>query len=508
MFTHSIRWRFQFWLGFLLLCVLSGFGFSVYQLQRIHQLQQVDRELQLRVTGLNFAVRRPGPFDSGRGRPPFDRRGPGDAPFDSGPGPRPDGGTNGPRGDRDFSDPRPRGDDPRGRFGPREMRIPTPPAGLFDETQPSGFYYSIWSRNESLLKQSTNAPASLTLPPRPGRDTLIHTRERGDWREAYQFTEMGDCVLAGRSMVADLRAQNRFALVLLAAGGIVLAFGLGVSWILATRAIRPIEQISSAASRISAGNLDERITVADPKNELGLLAGVLNSTFSRLQSAFDRQKQFTADAAHELRTPLAVLISETQATLARERNAADYRETVQACLETAQQMRRLTDSLLELARAEAVEDNSSLEEFDLAEQTRSVIERLRPLAEERAITIHSQLEACPLLGKREHLEHVVNNLLSNAIYYNKKGGEIHLSTRRLKDRAILVVRDTGIGIGPADLPHVFERFYRADKSRTTSAGRTGLGLAICQAIVDARHGTIEVESTPGQGTTFTVSLPA
>src|SRR5213592_1019500 len=196
------------------------------------------------------------------------------------------------------------------------------------------------------------------LPARLSGDTLTHTRMRDALREAFHYTELGDCVLAGRNITSDLNAMGRFRWWLFAAGGTVLALGLGGGWWLSTRAIRPVEEISAAASRISAGNLSERIRAVDPGNELGRLVGVLNSTFARLEAAFAQQKQFTADASHELRTPLAVIISEAQTALSRERSAAEYRESVETCLDSAQQMRRLTESLLQLARLDAGQDQA------------------------------------------------------------------------------------------------------------------------------------------------------
>src|SRR5439155_3801282 len=195
-------------------------------------------------------------------------------------------------------------------FGPRDFQLSPEAASLFDQAQTNTFYFTVWSRDGALLKRSTNCPPEVPLPERPGRDTRTHTRMRAARREAFHFTELGDCVLAGRSIVADLNALRGFTGWLLAVGATVLAFGLGGGWWLTARAIRPVEEISAAASRISAGNLSERISVVDPKNELGRLAGVLNSTFARLEAAFAQQKQFTADASHELRTPLAVIISE------------------------------------------------------------------------------------------------------------------------------------------------------------------------------------------------------
>src|SRR5213592_4976485 len=226
------------------------------------------------------------------------------------------------------------------------------------------------------------------LPARLSGDTLTHTRMRDALREAFHYTELGDCVLAGRNITSDWNALRHFTFWLLAAGGTVLAFGLGGGWWLTTRAIRPVEEMSAAASRISAGNLSERISGANADNELGRLAGVLNSTFARLEAAFAQQEQFTADASHELRTPLAVIISEAQTALARERSASEYRETVEACLDSAQQMRRLTESLLELARVDTGQEQIERSQLDLAETARSCVERLRPFAAERGIQIH------------------------------------------------------------------------------------------------------------------------
>jgi heavy metal sensor kinase len=313
--------------------------------------------------------------------------------------------------------------------------------------------------------------------------------------------------LAGRSLTAFSSAMHRFAGLLLAAGGVVLALGLGGGWWLAGRAIRPIDQISAAASRISAGNLSERIDVAEADNELGRLAGVLNSTFARLEAAFAQQAQFTADASHDLRTPLAVIISEAQTALARERSAADYRETIEGCLGTAQQMRRLTESLLELARFDAGQEAMKREPFDLTRVARECVDLVRPLAERRKITLDCDLAAVQCVGDAERLSQVVTNLLTNAIQFNRDQGNIRISVDASDSSALIQVADTGEGISSEDLPHIFERFYRADKSRSRAEGRNGLGLAICKAIVDAHGGSIEVASQVGTGSTFTVKLP-
>lgn len=497
MFTNSIRWRLQVWLAFLLVCVLSGFGVTVYQLQRVQQFKQIDDGLERRVAALSTALRGGPPPEFRPGRPPF-RGGPGRPGFEGEPQRGP------PIGMRpDFPPP----DFRRGvRRWPRELRIPPDVAGLFDETQTNSFYFAVWAWDGAVIKTSTNAPPEIAVPERQGRDTLTHVRMRGTLREAFHFTELGDCVLAGRSIATDLTTMRHFAWWLLVAGGGVLALGLGGGWSLAHRAIRPIEDISATASRISGGNLSERISIADTENELGRLATVLNSTFSRLENAFAQQKQFTSDASHELRTPLAVLISEAQTALARERSSAEYRETIEACLETAQQMRNLTQSLLELARFDADQEILRREPLDLMERTRACIDLVRPLANERGLCIRSDLEKAPASGDPERIDQVITNLLSNAIHYNKDQGEIRVSTRSENGKAVLIISDSGIGISPEDLPHIFDRFYRADKARSRASGRTGLGLAIAKGIVEAHGGTIEVASELGKFSTFTVRL--
>jgi two-component system, OmpR family, sensor kinase len=492
MFAKSIRLRFQLWLAFLLLIVLSGFGFTAFHLYRGSQLNQIDAQLVRRVGALGIDVRsgpggRPGPRFTG----PREHRLP---PPDDGPRP-PDR-----RGPPEFRGGR------ENFLTNREIRLTDRTQNLFEEEEPSGFYYAVWSPPGTILRQSTNAPANLVRPPRPGRDITVRFETIGSFRQAYQYTELGDCILVGKSIKALGADAQRFALLLFAAGAGVLLVGLGGGWILTTRALQPIYDISKAATQISGGNLSQRINAADTDSELGQLANLLNTTFSRLEAAFAQQKQFTADAAHELRTPLAVIISETQTTLNRPRTAEEYRETVEACLETAQRMRALTSSLLELARFDAGQEKIRKEPFDLAAVAQRCVADAEKIAAPRSIRITSNCQAVTVMGDAERMAQVITNLLSNAVHYNKEGGAIYIETGAENGEATLKVRDTGNGIAAADLPRIFERFYRADTSRT-GGGHSGLGLAISKAIVEAHGGRINAESVVGDGTTFTVRLP-
>lgn len=487
MVIRSIRWRLQLWLAILLIGVLGGFGFVVHQLQGVALRNQLDEELGLRVAALNLAVRGgPGGNRDGR-RPPPEGRGPG--------------------GDRTRREPpSAEGSRPERPSRPEPRIAP----GVF-ETESDGsatdIHSAVWSREGTLLRRSTQGPDEIPLPPRPGRNTQIQGRTREGYRECYQFTEMGDCVLAGRSLDSVERAQLRLAWMLLGVGATVLAIGLGGGWWLSSRALRPVEEIRSAASRIAGGSLSERIVTTEPESEIGRLAAVLNAMFDRLEAAFARQRQFTADAAHELRTPISVLLVEAQTALARERSPESYRETIHASLAAAQQMRRLTESLLQLARLDEGSIGSQPGPVNLADIGRRCTTAIQALAASKGIRIESSLADAWCHGDPDRLGQVVTNLLANAIHYNQPNGRIDLVTRIADGQATLKVRDTGIGIAARDLPYVFDRFFRADRARSRAEGHSGLGLAISQAIVHAHHGRITVQSEPGRGSTFTMLLP-
>ncbi|MGA2864487.1 MAG: HAMP domain-containing sensor histidine kinase [Verrucomicrobiota bacterium] len=501
MIFNSIRWRLQAWHGLILVLVLAGFGLTAYQVARDNQLRGIDQELGRR---LMLSLFGPGP----PGRPP--ERGP-----DQPPGDRPGEG--------------------RRRFEPAEFRLrmreAIEKAGSLDAGQTNAFYYVLWQEDGTVLAQSAGAPKDVPLPERiapaepqapPGNDAVggpmrprpgpppfppARTRTRGERREAFRNLPGGETLLVGRSITRDLAAMRRLAFRLVVAGAGVLLLGLAGGWWLATRAIRPIEDISATALKIAAGDLSQRINAADTDSELGRLAGVLNSTFGRLEAAFAHQARFTSDASHELRTPVSVVLSQTQTALSRERSPAEYRAALEACQRAAQRMRKLTRSLLELARLDAGQEPIRREPFDLARVTRECVELVRPLAAERGVEIHCDLPAVQCLGDAERISQVATNLLSNAIHFNRPGGEVRVSTRAENGAAVLTVADTGEGIPAQDLPHIFERFYRVDKSRSGVQGQTGLGLAISKAVVEAHSGTIEVASQPGAGSSFSVKLP-
>jgi two-component system, OmpR family, sensor kinase len=495
---RSIKWRLQAWHALILLSVLVGFGVIAVRLERASEFRHVDRELEQRLNVLLATLRNGGP----PGHHPGHQRG-----FP--PEPRPPL-PNGPPQD-DFDRPtaelrRPRapGDFPP----PPGFRLPPQFAGLFGGEGQAPFYYVVWRRDGQQLDRSTNGPSEIAMPERSSVFSALQTtRTRTRLREAFCFTPPGECLMVGRSIAPELGALRRFAFWMTALGASVLVVGLAGGWWVTTRAIRPIRDVSLAAAKIATGDLSHRITTTDTDNELGRMVAVLNSTFSRLEAAFAQQTRFTADASHELRTPVTVILSQTQTVLGRERTAAEYRGSLEACQRAAQRMHRLIESLLELARLDAGLEKMKCGAFNLDQTIADCVELVRPLAAERRLTLRTELTVTECLGDSDRLSQVIMNLLGNAIHYNKEGGDIHLVSRADYTTIILTVSDTGLGISSEHIDHIFERFYRGDSARTSSHGRTGLGLAICRSIVEAHGGTIEVASQAGIGTTFTVRLP-
>ena len=453
----SIKWRLQLWYGLILVAVLLALGITAYQLQRQELFGRIDNELQRRVGALADALHghHPGP-----GQRPFDRPPPGEMPSDF---PPPD-------------------------QGPREFHLPSEDAALFDASDPHEFYYIIWGPDGRELARSTTGPSSYATS------------------ETKRHLPSGEIILVGCSIAPELLGLGMTALKLTVVGVVILFFGLAGGWWISSRAIRPVENISATAVKIAAGDLSQRINAAETESELGQLAAVLNSTFARLEAAFAQQKQFASDAAHELRTPVSVILTQTQGALNREREAKDYKQTIEACQRAAQRMRKLISSLLELARLDAGQEQMKRLRFDLSKTLSDCVELVRPLADERGVKLVTELAPSEIAGDSERLGQVVTNLLTNAIEYNHNGGEVNVALKLENAMAVLTVSDTGQGIAAEDLPRVFERFYRADKSR--SSGNAGLGLAICKAIIAAHGGSIDVASKENAGTTFTVRLPA
>lgn len=389
------------------------------------------------------------------------------------------------------------------------LQLPEEFAQQFDSEEPSHRYYSIWDKDGKLLAKSGGAP-ELEFPKlrlAEGNIPVRTVRSRGNLREVIHVSRFEMNVLVGRSIEEDLAAQHASGWALAGVGLGVLGIGLLGGWWSASRAIRSIAVMTHSAQEISAQNISKRLDVSETDDELGQLAVVLNETFDRIQAAFERQLRFTADASHELRTPVAVILANTDLALSRPRSAEDYREALEACRRAAQRMRSLIESLLSLARFDSGHPTLSLARVDLTQVVQDAAGLVKPLADQKRIQIHLSADPATVEGDRERLSEVITNLLANAIRYNREDGTVSIVVNGDAQQVRLTVTDQGIGIPPEHLPHIFERFYRVDKARNRNDGGSGLGLAICRTIVEAHHGAISATSKAGEGTTFEVRLP-
>ncbi len=287
-----------------------------------------------------------------------------------------------------------------------------------------------------------------------------------------------------------------FTLLIAGGGGIFLA----------GRSLAPVDQITRAAREIEESDLSKRIDV-HTKDELGGLAKTLNQMIERLEKAFKRQKQFTGDASHELRAPLAVIEAESTLALQRERNVDEYKRSLSTVAEEAKHMSNIIDQLLNLARADAKCEPPSFEQIDVGELLRNLCESHKNKCNEKGIDLQLNIiNSASVSGNEAMLKRLFSNILTNAIKFTQSDGRITTSLRRDGKGAVVYITDTGIGIPETDLPHIFDRFYRVDKARSRAEGGSGLGLSICKQIIEIHGGSISAESEVGRGSTFTVKI--
>jgi heavy metal sensor kinase len=307
----------------------------------------------------------------------------------------------------------------------------------------------------------------------------------------------------------EVRDTLRELLVIIAIGyPMALAIaGLGGAF-LAGRALSPIDRLTRVARRISAEDLSQRLDMRLPNDEVGRLANTFDEMIARLDEAFRRQRQFTADASHELRTPLTAIKGQTEVALQRDRDADTYREILSKVNSEVDRMIRLVGSLLTLARADARQIPVGRESLDLSAVVTDAVEQVRPAASDKAISLNVRSNGdMRLKADQDLILQLMLNLLDNSVKYTPSGGAIDVILRATGARAEVTVADTGPGIPPEHLPHIFDRFYRVDKARTRVEGGAGLGLSISRWIAEAHGGTLRVESTTGRGSMFTLSLP-
>jgi heavy metal sensor kinase len=314
-------------------------------------------------------------------------------------------------------------------------------------------------------------------------------------------------VRAARSEAPIRRELNELLAVLLLGLPLGVGVAAGGGYLLARRALRPVGRMADRAETITADRLSERLPIENPQDEMGRLAAVFNATLARLEASFEQLRRFTADASHEMRTPLAALKAVGEVGLREAREPAAHREVIGSMLEEVDRLTSLVESLLTLSRADAGKatiDRRSADLVGLAEEVRQL---LAVLADEKRQTVRVEGTG-PVFAScdRAVLRQAVVNLLDNAIRHSPDGRPIRMVVERGAAGPSIAVVDEGPGIGPEHLPRIFDRFYRIDAARSRDAGGTGLGLAIARWAVEANSGRIEVESEVGRGSTFRIVL--
>jgi two-component system OmpR family sensor kinase len=277
--------------------------------------------------------------------------------------------------------------------------------------------------------------------------------------------------------------------------------------LLADRAVRPVEEVASAAEAVNARNLKSRLPEPRTHDPLGRLVRVFNRMLVRLDAAFEAQRHFTSRAAHELRTPLTILKGEAQVALGRRRTVSEYQSLLRSSLEEIDKLVEIIDDLLLLARYEGGEVDIPREPVALHQIVRSVAEQLRPIARRKEVELSVEAEECDVEGEARALERMVCKLMENAVFYTPRGGRVRARLARGGELITLAVEDTGIGIAPEELAHIFDRFFRAPAAREMRPEGSGIGLAMVSTIARLHGATLDVSSRKGAGSRFTVNFP-
>lgn len=352
------------------------------------------------------------------------------------------------------------------------------------------------------------------IEPRPGRNAAdpFNARIKGEWfrflRESVNVGAQKYDIEVAASTRQFGRSLDRFRDLLYALAPLFLILAAFVGHWLSRRALAPVDHITQAARSIGAQDLSRRLIVPRASDELQRLAATLNEMLARLETAFQRVTQFTADASHELRTPISIMRTNAELALRKPRSEAEYREALSQILDESEKVSRMIEQLLFLARADS-EGLLAMTRNDLAVAFDNACRQARVLAESKHLNFRESLPPNPMWvqGDAASLERLFVILLDNAVKYTASGGNIDVRLASDDGFAVAEIRDTGSGIAAEDIAHVFDRFYRADRARSRESGGTGLGLAIGRWIAEAHHGEIRVDSNLGKGSTFHVKIP-
>jgi heavy metal sensor kinase len=380
----------------------------------------------------------------------------------------------------------------------------------------SGEYLEVYAENDRLIYRSSflQAHPSALLPPDQVKRPTLRSRKIDDRPFRFSFQKMeinGHTFTVEMGVHADdvVETLHLFRFYLWMFAPVLLLVAAGGGYWLSRRALSPVDSLARTAREISGTNLNRRLQRLDTGDELQRLSDTLNEMLDRIESAFLRITQFTADASHELRTPVSLIRTEAELALRRSRGEAEYKESLRHILLEAERTTALLEQLLSLARTDSGRETLHLQPVDLRQTLRIVVDGWQQVATIRNLQFSSSLDVpeSSVMGDETLLRRLADILLDNAFKYTPSPGSVRLSLEQTADSAVITVRDSGVGIAEEEQSKIFERFYRVDKARSRAQGGAGLGLAIAQWIVTQHRGSIRVESQPGSGTTFRVELP-
>jgi heavy metal sensor kinase len=385
-------------------------------------------------------------------------------------------------------------------------------------------FYQIYDAAAGTLLMQSDAlePLGVLFTPqevRALRDRSVHDVQFHDIQTDYGRIRLANSVITGDSptdvyllqvgvsLAPSDAALRRFRRLLLwgMPAGLIIAVIAGRA--MAGVALAPLARLAAAARTIDAANLQQRLPVRGTGDELDNVARSFNDTLARVEDAVGEMRQFSTAIAHELRTPIAALRGEIELAAMKPTTTEAQREIFASQLEELDKLKRLIDQLLTLARAESGQIPLSHERIELAPLVRSIVEQLEPVAQAQGLSLDEAIVAQPVIsGDRAWIERLLLNLLDNAFKFTPSGGTVTVRLSEDDTHALLEVSDTGIGMTPDVVPHVFERFYRGDPARSAGGFGVGLGLSLVKWIVDRHNGTVEAAGTAGVGARFTVKL--
>jgi len=357
--------------------------------------------------------------------------------------------------------------------------------------------------DERVLTNARNAKETREKIRSPGRKTPLRIIST----PIYKNGELTEIIQLGTHLRFVRKNLIHFRNNILVALPILLALGTMGGWVLARRSLSPIGYIALKAQNISSQNLSERLTQRGTGDEMDDLIRTINEMISRLEDSFKRMAEFTADASHELKTPICAMRGEAEVLLLRERKAEEYQEALAHFIEQFDHLNQMINDLILLSKFDTTQKELKRAPLRLDLLIQDLSHLFHVLAEQKNIALEiGTLEEVTVMGDKVRLQQLFTNLIDNAIKYTPKGS-IHVTVEKKESAGLVKIKDTGIGIPKEEQEKIFERFYRTDKSRSRETGGVGLGLSIAEWIVRAHHGRIEVDSELNKGSTFMVYLP-